>query len=260
MCQETDDITSSIRFYQHGSNDHSILLNDNAITTVKDLENLDNELAQRREIDQVTTSTTTTQSIDSKVSNTPTTTITNESLLQSASTSSLMSLVGKGARRAFVKMKRSTSGSSNQNDKDGNHMSHDANTLPTILVRPMDKDSIANRLKYASCAIICESDGRSQIKKDGNTKASPMTSKSSPPISTPLVQYELRPPRPSGGKSIEEANREKDKFTIGLQLLQNNIIALSIQAGVPVANLWPAEAMLLNLFSLKLYCLNQIEK
>mmetsp|Transcript_9718 Transcript_9718/g.14454 ORF Transcript_9718/g.14454 Transcript_9718/m.14454 type:complete len:126 (-) Transcript_9718:429-806(-) len=93
----------------------------------------------------------------------------------------------------------------------------------------------------------------------GATSATPKNSRSKTASRTnlSLVQYELCPPRASAAMDREEVIREKEQFTIGLQLLQNNIIALSIQAGVPVATLWPAEAMLLNLFSLKLFCLNQ---
>jgi hypothetical protein len=49
----------------------------------------------------------------------------------------------------------------------------------------------------------------------------------------------------------------QDDFAIALQLLQNNVIVLCIRAGVPVAKLWPAEAMLLNLHALDAYCEEQ---
>jgi hypothetical protein len=49
----------------------------------------------------------------------------------------------------------------------------------------------------------------------------------------------------------------QDEFAIALQLLQNNVIVLCIRAGVPVSKLWPAEAMLLNLYELDQYCQQQ---
>jgi len=49
-----------------------------------------------------------------------------------------------------------------------------------------------------------------------------------------------------------------DQFAIGLQFLQNNVVALCIRSGVPVDNLWPAEALLLNLYALWLHCQDQI--
>lgn len=48
-----------------------------------------------------------------------------------------------------------------------------------------------------------------------------------------------------------------EEFAIGLQLLQNDIIALCIRAGVPVDNLYPAQALLLNLHALFIYCAEQ---
>jgi len=49
-----------------------------------------------------------------------------------------------------------------------------------------------------------------------------------------------------------------DEFAIALQLLQNNIVALCIRAGVPVTALWPAEAVLLNLHALQVHCRGQL--
>jgi hypothetical protein len=49
----------------------------------------------------------------------------------------------------------------------------------------------------------------------------------------------------------------RDEFAVALQLLQNNVVALSIRAGVPVDNLYPAEAVLLNLHALHRYCETQ---
>jgi hypothetical protein len=48
-----------------------------------------------------------------------------------------------------------------------------------------------------------------------------------------------------------------DEFAIALQLLQNNIVALCIRAGAPVTQLWPAEAVLLNLHVLNEFCQQQ---
>jgi hypothetical protein len=51
----------------------------------------------------------------------------------------------------------------------------------------------------------------------------------------------------------------QDEFAIALQLLQNNVIALCIRAGVPVSKLWPGEAVLLNLHALYQYCESQAQ-
>lgn len=56
--------------------------------------------------------------------------------------------------------------------------------------------------------------------------------------------------------SVDDMHQQD--FAIALQLLQNNVIVLCIRAGVPVAKLWPAEALLLNLYQLDQYCQQQI--
>jgi hypothetical protein len=48
-----------------------------------------------------------------------------------------------------------------------------------------------------------------------------------------------------------------EQFGIALQLLQNNVICLCIRAGVSPEQLWPAEAVLLNLFVLDQFCQQQ---
>jgi hypothetical protein len=59
--------------------------------------------------------------------------------------------------------------------------------------------------------------------------------------------------------SLSSHTIHQEEFAISLQLLQNNIVALCIRAGVPVGRLWPAEAILLNLHALQIFCQEQIE-
>jgi len=100
-----------------------------------------------------------------------------------------------------------------------------------IVVPPsMDPALVAQRVRHATAAVLAESDN---------------TNKSSSPSS----QYAL-----AAGVMYQ------DEFAIALQLLQNNIIALCIRAGVPVAKLWPAEAILLNLYALQVFCEDQVKK
>ncbi len=56
-----------------------------------------------------------------------------------------------------------------------------------------------------------------------------------------------------------EASLLGDEFATAWQLLQNNVVHLCIRAGVPVSNLWPAQAVLLNLHALYLYCKEEEE-
>ena len=81
----------------------------------------------------------------------------------------------------------------------------------------MDPDKVSQRIKHSAAAVLAED----------QTKNSSF--------------YSLT------GESMNE-----DQFAIALQLLQNDVVALCIRAGVPVTNLWPAEAVLLNLHALGL--------
>jgi hypothetical protein len=92
----------------------------------------------------------------------------------------------------------------------------------TIIPPSMDTNQVSKRLHHATAAVMSEDQ-------------SPTSSK-----------FAL---------SSEVMNQ--DDFAIALQLLQNNVIVLCIRAGVPVAKLWPAEAMLLNLHALDAYCEEQ---
>ena len=78
------------------------------------------------------------------------------------------------------------------------------------------------------------------------------------------TEYVLNPPRWNDDKkngdglnqsvepsALEFASREEfhiaeERFGMGLQLLQNNIVALCFRAGVDISTLWPAESLLLN--------------
>ncbi|KAL7550602.1 hypothetical protein ACHAWF_013823 [Thalassiosira exigua] len=52
----------------------------------------------------------------------------------------------------------------------------------------------------------------------------------------------------------EEFHVAEERFATGMQLLQNDVVALCFRAGVDVKTLWPAESILLNLHSLWCHC------
>ena len=56
----------------------------------------------------------------------------------------------------------------------------------------------------------------------------------------------------------EDFHSAEERFSIGVQLLQNDVIALCFRAGVDVSKLWPAESVLLNLHALLEHCQAQI--
>lgn len=97
-------------------------------------------------------------------------------------------------------------------------------TAHTSIIPPsMDSTAVTRRLRHASSAVLAEDHS----------------------LSTSLY-------------ALSHTITDQDEFAIGLQLLQNDIVALCIRAGVPVATLWPAEAVLLNLYALWMYCKGQV--
>jgi hypothetical protein len=98
----------------------------------------------------------------------------------------------------------------------------EASTKNTFIPPSMDSSQVSKRLFHATAAVLAEDESQTSSK------------------------FAL---------SAELMNEED--FAIALQLLQNNVIALCIRAGVPVVKLWPAEAMLLNLHALDAYCEEQ---
>lgn len=109
--------------------------------------------------------------------------------------------------------------------------SRNRQTITSHLLK-MDTHSIQQRLKYCTATFICESIDLDKKKSLEDRKQQ-------------AAEFELK------------ADADSEIFSIGLQLLQNDIVALCIHAGVPVASLWPAEAMLLNLQALWTYCCSQ---
>jgi len=199
-----------------------------------------------------------------------------KSTLASTSTNSLLSLVGSSSNmlsRAFVKMK----GNQNQQQRqqsnsrsttgDGENM----DGIPNAVMASMDDLSVSARLRHASCAVICDNITSNASSSSSSTTKTPNHPQQRNDSGTNGMHYELRPPQyasntsstpsssNSGGGGIDRdaLNQQEENFIMGLHLLQNNVIALSLQAGVPVSALWPAEAVLLNLHSLKLFCMEQ---
>jgi Vacuolar sorting 38 and autophagy-related subunit 14 len=97
--------------------------------------------------------------------------------------------------------------------------------MPTIAGFSMDPSKVQQRVKHAVSAVIAEDQSKNCA-----------------------TFYSL---------SAHALNQ--DEFAIALQLLQNNVIALCIRAGVPVSKLWPGEAVLLNLHALYQYCESQAQ-
>lgn len=96
-------------------------------------------------------------------------------------------------------------------------------TAQSMVVPPsMDSTVVQNRIRHAAAAILIEDH-------------SPQSS----------------------AYSLSAKVTTEDQYAIALQLLQNDVVILCIRAGVPVAKLWPAQALLLNLQALYEFCKEQ---
>jgi hypothetical protein len=150
----------------------------------------------------------------------------------SSSTASLASLMGQTAKKAIA---RAT----------GHHQLLEETVLvaqvATSIPITMEPARVQQRLHHAVAAVLAE--------------ANTSTSSTSTPLNGAAVASTTR-----YALSAAATQTASDEFAIALQLLQNNIVALCIRAGVPVTALWPAEAVLLNLHALQVYCREQLDK
>jgi hypothetical protein len=144
----------------------------------------------------------------------------------SSSTASLASLMGQTAKKAIA---RAT----------GQQLLEET-VAQVAIPTSMEPAIVQQRLHHAVAAVLAEA----------NTNANNTTTTSAAVgvnTLTPTTRY-----------ALSAAAAASEEFAIALQLLQNNIVVLCIRAGVPVTALWPAEAVLLNLHALQVYCREQL--
>jgi len=232
----------------------------NYITTMQDLE----ELGEKGCVQNNTTQCSSSSNVASNDTSSHFTQRAT-STIASTSTNSLLSLVGSSSNlfsRAFDKMK----GHQNQHHNSRSNISDIASiggiTNVSMASTSMDDLSVSVRLRHASCAIICNNI-IGNVSSMSTPKDQQRSGTGSSAACSAATHYELQPPQYSSNTTTTGAldrkalNQQDKSFTMGLRLLQNNIMALSVQAGVPDSALWPAEAILLNLHSLKLFCMEQ---
>eukprot|EP00934_Nitzschia_sp_Nitz4_P000693 Nitzschia sp. Nitz4//scaffold199_size41809//12125//13750//NITZ4_007448-RA/size41809-processed-gene-0.50-mRNA-1//1//CDS//3329540555//693//frame0 len=163
-----------------------------------------------------------------------------------SSTSSILSLMDtsywkRSAQKALARATGHPSGSSGMGSAESHPSGHPQypshtqqqytanvartlSTTPTPFIPPsMDAQQLAMRIQYATAAVLAEDD------RPGSS------------------QFALTTTTPQSSQD----------FAIALQLLQNDVVALCIRTGVNVDTLWPAEAVLLNLYQLDQYCREQ---
>ncbi|KAL7469165.1 hypothetical protein ACHAXS_009435 [Conticribra weissflogii] len=146
----------------------------------------------------------------------------------------------------------------------------------------LSPEDIARRINHASFAVLLENHepgaaeyvlnpprweddanpenrGRSNTIIPANAKNTSHTNsnfKASNPPHQPIVNNGnqiISKILPSFG-SKEEYLMAEERFSTGLQLLQNDVVALCFRAGVDASTLWPAESLLLNLDALWHHC------
>eukprot|EP00956_Cyclotella_meneghiniana_P021879 scaffold40529_cov71-Cyclotella_meneghiniana.AAC.1 len=161
----------------------------------------------------------------------------------------LFSFVGTSARKAVALATGSPASypSNTTSNYTGPSVMSDTNQKKSMQPRIVSSPVIARRVNYATFAVLLENNAPE------------------------AASYILNPPRWKEDKkksynedhqdsvcqhftNREDFHRADEKFSIGLQLLQNDVIALCFRAGVDASTLWPAESMLLNLYSLLCHC------
>ena len=186
-------------------------------------------------------------------------------------TTTAISLTSSVTSRAITHMQQSTSTSTGTaNSKNDCHQSK-SNTSSSMNVInndiplyrksyesvSMSPSSISRRIQHASFAYIRESHDISATEyilnpprygDDSSTVADSSNDDSNIVVlggnTNTMTKFTNR----------DEFHEAEERFAIGLQLLQNDIVALCFRAGVDVSQLWPAESVLLNLHSLWRHC------
>ncbi len=179
-----------------------------------------------------------------------------------SSKTSLMSFVGASARKAMALTASATSramtnaqhvayssGGSTTSSELGKPSQAFLSTSPSI---------ISKRINHASFAVLAESyeSGASEyilnpprLKEDGGNTEGKILPPANETAASPSNQL---------FSNREEFHSAEERFSIGVQLLQNDVIALCFRAGVDVSKLWPAESVLLNLNALLEHCQAQM--
>ena len=183
-----------------------------------------------------------------------------------SSKSSLISIVGASARKAMALTASATSRAMTnaQNLAYPSGASTDARSFehgtPSHLIST-SPSIITKRINHASFAVLAESyeSGATEyilnpprLKEDGgNNEGKILPSVNETDTSCSNSQSQLFSNR-------EDFHSAEERFSIGVQLLQNDVIALCFRAGVDVSKLWPAESVLLNLHALLEHCQAQM--
>ena len=192
--------------------------------------------------------------------------------------SSFLAIVGSSARkvvslttsatsRAFTNMPALPSGNNQDHDPSPNaSLSGNNDPSPAFAISyyavSMSPDSISRRVDRASFAYLRENHDASATEyvlnpprwgDDASARGGGSESNTGRG-GDDADGRTRRPPTRTTFSDREEFRAAEERFATGLQLLQNDIVALCFRAGVDVSTLWPAESVLLNLHSLCRHC------
>jgi len=207
--------------------------------------------------------------------------LSSSSSAQSQRKLSLLSLVGSSARKAIAITTSATSraitnmqhSSTAGGAVPSGHLPSKSSTQNTHATTSneaaMSSGCISRRINHASFAYLRENYDKSATeyvlnpprwREEGNHMSKTEASTSINNADSNKVQTELN----HGTQAQTFSNREEfhvaeERFATGMQLLQNDVVALCFRAGVDVSALWPAESVLLNLHSLWCHCQKMAE-
>ncbi|KAL9187881.1 hypothetical protein ACHAXT_006259 [Thalassiosira profunda] len=181
--------------------------------------------------------------------------------------SSLLKFVGSSARKAMAITSSATraiahnvqqSTLSLESSQSG-FLPPQPSSLDAQSAKSSSSNAISNRISHASFAYLRENYDKAATEyvlypprmKEGGTD----TSKSESGVENGNTRGDQADGTPGQAfSSREEFHVAEEKFNTGMQLLQNDVVALCFRAGEDVSTLWPAESVLLNLYSLLCHC------
>lgn len=173
------------------------------------------------------------------------------------SKTSLMSFVGTSARKAMALTASATSRAMTNTQ----HVATSSEQGKSSQLISTSPSIVTKRINHASFAVLAESYqlgateyilNPPRLNDDGgNNEGKILSSVNETGASSSNSQNQLFSNR-------EDFHSAEERFSIGVQLLQNDVIALCFRAGVDVSKLWPAESVLLNLHALLEHCQAQI--
>ena len=174
------------------------------------------------------------------------------------SNTSLMSFVGASARKAMALTASATSRAMS-NKEPMTYPSSESTTQTKASEKITSPSVVKKRINHASFAVLAESyePGATEyvlnpprLKEDGNEEKTLQRTNEDGGLNNSQSQL---------FSNREDFRSAEERFSIGVQLLQNDVIALCFRAGVDVSKLWPTESVLLNMHALLEQCMSVVK-